>query len=218
MYVKDNMTANPYCINENTPISQALDIMSKNNFHRLPVVDEDNKIIGLITEGIISENTPSKATSLSIYELNYLLSKTTVKDIMLKDVMTVGPDAFLEEAATIMRKNNIGCLVVTDNERHVIGIITHNDIFSAFINLLGYNEDATRYVIKMEEDKPGTFKKVVDYIADMNVNISNIAVYHTSRGIEVVLVTNGENSDKCKEHLEKEGYIITDMLSAGGKH
>lgn len=190
--------------------SKGDNIMSKHNFHRLPVVD-DNNIIGLITEGIISENAPSKATSLSIYELNHLLSKQSVKDIMNKDVICVSQDIFLEEAATIMWKHDISCLVVTKDNK-VIGIITQNDIFSSFIDLLGYNQNGTRYVIKMDEDKPGMFLKVVDYLAKENVNISNIAIYHTSRGIEVALVTTGENSDEAKIHLEKEGYIITDML------
>ncbi len=213
MYVKDRMTKDPYCINTKTSISAALDIMSSHNFHRLPVVDENNHLVGLITEGVITENTPGKATSLSIYELNYLLSKSTVEDIMIKQVITIDPDVFLEEAAVKMQKNNVGCLVVLDKETsQVIGIITHNDIFSAFIDLLGYNQKGIRYVLKMENDCPGEFAKVTDYIAKMNVNISNIAVYHTVRGIEVVLATNGDNCHRCKDGLEKAGYVITDIL------
>ena len=73
MYVRNRMTANPYCISKDTSISTALDMMAEGNFHRLPVVD-GKRLLGLVTEGLISEHTPSKATSLSIYELNYLLS------------------------------------------------------------------------------------------------------------------------------------------------
>ena len=134
MYIKDQMTRNPYCISPKTTISKALEIMSVNSFHRLPVVDSDYNLLGLITAGMISDKTPSKATSLSIYELNYLLSRTSVEEIMEKDVKTINPDALLEEAASKMRLYDISCLPVVENDK-VVGIITHNDIFKAFIDL-----------------------------------------------------------------------------------
>ena len=91
MYVRNRMTANPYCISKDTAISTALDIMAEHGFHRLPVV-EGKHLVGLVTEGVISEHSPSKATSLSIYELNYLLSKTKCEDVMIKNVITISPD------------------------------------------------------------------------------------------------------------------------------
>ena len=152
MLVKDRMTANPYCISKDTSISAALDLMAERDFHRIPVA-AGQELVGLVTEGTIAENTPSKATSLSVYELNYLLAKSTVESVMIKDVVTIHPDALLEEAAVLMRQHDIGCLVVTEG-RKVVGIITQNDIFEAFIDLLGYYEEGSRYVIAVE-DKPG---------------------------------------------------------------
>ena len=102
MYVKDHMTKEPVTITKDVKISKAVDIMSKGHFHRLPIVDEAGKLIGLVTGGLVTEKSGANATSLSIYELNYLLSKTKVEDIMLTDVKTIHQDAFIEEAAQKM--------------------------------------------------------------------------------------------------------------------
>jgi len=212
MYVKDWMVKDPCIIGPNDTISKALDIMQTKKYHRLPVVDENGKLLGLLTESRVMKNSPNNATSLSVRELNYLLNKLIVKDVMVKadEVKTITPDALLEEAASIMRKHHIGCLPVIEGDK-VVGIITHNDIFDAFIDLLGYNQDGTRYVINCKEDRPGVFKEISRLIADMGVNISKIGVYHTERGIEVVVITVGENSDTCKDKLVENGYGVTSV-------
>lgn len=208
MYVKDQMTANPVCINEDVAISEAIDIMANNDFHRLPVVDENNHLVGLITEGIISENSAGSATSLSIFELNYLLSKMKVKDIMVKNVETIDPDALLEKAAYKMRLKNIGCLVVMENDV-VSGIITHNDIFDAFINLLGYGHGGTRYVLNIPEDKTGVLADVSALFAANGASISNLAVYHNKRGIEVVIIAD---CDSMSDALSENGYNVVNVV------
>lgn len=179
MLVKDRMTANPYCIRKDTSISAALDLMAERDFHRIPVVD-GQELVGLVTEGTIAENTPSKATSLSVYELNYLLAKSTVESVMIKDVVTIHPDALLEEAAVLMRQHDIGCLVVTEG-RKVVGIITQNDIFEAFIDLLGYYEEGSRYVIQIAEDKPGVLADLTGLFFDETAQITNLAVLSQRR-------------------------------------
>ena len=101
MYVKDHMTEKPYTITKDVVISKAVEIMRKNHFHRLPVVDDQGKLIGLVTGGLVKEKSGASSTSLSIYELNYLLSKTEVQDIMITDVKTISQDVFVEVAAQI---------------------------------------------------------------------------------------------------------------------
>ncbi len=214
MYVKDQMSTNPYCISPKTSISKALEIMSTNDFHRLPVVNGNHELVGLITAGMISDKTPSKATSLSIYELNYLLSKTNVNEIMETDVKTIHPDALLEEAAVKMRTYDVGCLPVVEGKK-VVGIITQNDIFTAFVDLLGYNREGTRYVINIKEDHIGILSDIARCFTDLSINITNLAVYNNIRGIEVVVIATGENSNKAKEHLLEKGYNVTDVLERG---
>ena len=215
MYVKDSMTRNPYTISLNQSVSEALDIMSASKTHRLPVVDKQGKLLGLITEGVITSNTPNNSTSLSMYELNYLLNKLEVKDIMIKDVITVKEDALLEEAATLLRKNDIGCLPVVDDDNSLLGIITHNDIFDAFINLLGYNIIGSRYVINVPLDKPGIMEGIAKICKDNEISISNLAVYHTQRGIEVVVITNSNVDISSK--LKESGYNVTSFMALNNK-
>lgn len=209
MYVKNRMTANPYCISKDTPINIALDIMQERNFHRIPVI-ANNKLVGLVTEGTIMENTPSKATSLSIYELNYLLSKNNVEAVMIKDVITIGPNALLEEAAVLMRKHDIGCLVVVENGDEVVGIITQNDIFEAFIDLLGYYEDGHRYVIEIYEDKPGVLAKLTNCFLENGAMITHLAVYHKSDVIDVVIRAKSVDQAMMKETLVNSGFKLVE--------
>ena len=215
MYVKDNMVSGPITIGPDQSVSEAIDLMSENGLHRLPVVDKNGKLAGLITEGVITSNTPNNATSLSVFELNYLLNKLTIKDIMIKDVITIGKDALLEEAATILRKNDIGCLPVVDEDNTLIGIITHNDIFTAFIDLLGYNHVGTRYVISVEEDRTGILEDICRVFKEQNVSIANMAVYNSSRGIEIVVIVHG--FDDITDKLEKAGYKVTSVMKLNEK-
>ena len=215
MYVKDNMVSGPITIGPDQSVSEAIDLMSENGLHRLPVVDKNGKLAGLITEGVITSNTPNNVTSLSVFELNYLLNKLTIKDIMIKDVITIGKDALLEEAATILRKNDIGCLPVVDEDNTLIGIITHNDIFTAFIDLLGYNHVGTRYVISVEEDRTGILEDICRVFKEQDVSIANMAVYNSSRGIEIVVIVHG--FDDITDKLEKAGYKVTSVMKLNEK-
>ena len=192
MYVKDHMTKNPVTITMDTNISKCLDLMNQGKFHRLPVVDEENRLVGLITEGMISETSGKNNTSLSIYELNYLLSRTTAKEIMETNVKTIGPDVFVEEAASIMLDETLSVLPVVDEDNKVIGIITERDMFTAFVDLMGYKHQGTKFVIKCE-DIPGEFANVSQLFAEENANLESCAVYHTEdRGAEIVIKATGE--------------------------
>jgi acetoin utilization protein AcuB len=185
MYVKDHMTKNPVCISPDTSISKSLDLMARNHFHRLPVTDESGKLIGLITEGLVSESSGKNQTSLDMFQLNYLLSRTKAKDIMIKDVSVISPDAFLEEAAGAMLKAGISVLPVVTEDRKVVGIITEKDIFQAFLDLMGHGKQGTKFILKCE-DKPGVLVKVAACFADEDANVESLAVYHTEeRGTEV---------------------------------
>ena len=210
MYVKDNMVKDPVTIGPDRSVSEALDMMSENGLHRIPVVDGKNKLLGLVTQSIIASNTPNSASSLSVFELNYLLNKLTIRDVMIKDVITINQDALLEEAATVLRKNDIGCLPVVEENNTLIGIITHNDIFTAFIDLLGYNQEGVRYVINIPEDRQGIMADIAKILDEEDVSISNLAVYHNDRGIEVVVIIYGHKDVRKK--LTAAGYNVTSEI------
>lgn len=211
MYVKNRMAKNPITITADTTISETLDLFKDNDFHRLPVVNRDNKLIGLISEELIQANTPSKATSLSIHELNYLLSKTTVESIMLKDVPTCDPDMLLEDAADLMRRRSVSCLPVIKNDK-VVGIITQKDIFAAFIDLMGTHEKGARVVVEIAEDRPGIMADIATILGDEKINISHLAVYYDD-AISIVIRVQFEKGEKAAELLEAHGYKVTDVRS-----
>ena len=213
MYVKDHMTKDPQTITRDTVISKALEIMRRNDFHRLPVVDENGKLVGLVTGGLVEEESGAKSTSLSIYELNYLLSRTAVEDMMIKNVTTITQDVILEEAAQVMIDNGISCLPVVDESMKVVGIITEKDIFQAFNDVLGYRHQGTRFVISCE-DRPGFFIGIAQLFAENDANLESIALYHTEeRGTEVVVKATGEiETDKMIRILVRAGFTVTDVV------
>ncbi len=212
MYVKDHMTRNPHTVTADTSVSKALEIMGMNHFHRLPVTDDNGRLIGLVTEGLVSETSGKNTTSLSIYELNYLLSRTKVKDIMIKDVRTISPDVFLEEAASAMLENGISVLPVVEKDNKVIGIITEKDIFQAFVELMGYRSQGTRFVIRCE-DKPGVFAKATALFAQEDANLESLAVYHTERGVEVVVKATGVVPVETMTNvLTDNGFNVTNVV------
>lgn len=136
MYVKHHMSSPALTITPDTPFQDALKLMHERKIRRLPVVDRNGKLVGIVSERDLLHAAPSPATSLSVWELNYLLWKLTVKDLMATKVLTVTPDALLQEAATIMLEKKIGGLPVVDQDQKVVGVITETDIFKALVDML----------------------------------------------------------------------------------
>lgn len=134
MLVRDWMTADPVTVTSKTTLPEAHELMRQRRVRRLPVVD-DGALVGIITLGDVREASPSDATSLSIYELNYLLSRLTIGRIMTKHVVTVTSTTTIREAAGIMLLHKISGLPVMDGDR-LVGIITESDIFRVVMKLL----------------------------------------------------------------------------------
>lgn len=134
MFVKDWMTKNPVVVSSHTPMFEAQEYLKKGGFRRLPVVD-DGELVGIVTDRDFKEAAPSDATSLSIYELSYLLNKLTLKSIMHKPVLTVSPEDTLQWAAMLMEEKKIsGLPVLQDNK--VVGIITITDALRGLLIML----------------------------------------------------------------------------------
>ncbi|RCX17196.1 acetoin utilization protein AcuB [Anaerobacterium chartisolvens] len=210
MYVKNRMTSNPYTVSPDSTIAEALELMRRNKVRRLPVI-KAGRLAGIVTEREMLEVSPSKATTLSIFEMNYLLSKTKVSSVMTKDVITVDPDTLLEEAARIMRENTISSLPVMEGQE-LVGIITETDIFDAFIEMMGLRDTGTRISLEVE-DAPGILAKVTQVIKEFGVNITHIAIYGGEGGIrEVVIRVNTLNVDEMLKALEGHGYRVASVL------
>lgn len=214
MYVKNRMTTNPYTIAFDAPITEVIELMREKNLKRVPVVHGD-RVVGMLTHGDLQKVSPTKATTLSIYELNYLLAKTKVSDAMTKEVITVSPDALLEEAAVLMRDNKISALAVVKDSK-LVGIITESDIFDSFIDLLGFRDVGSRITIQAE-DVPGVLADITEIFKDLDSNITHIAAYRGSTGYsDVVVRTNTINTDDIEKRLAERGYKIEAIIRNEG--
>lgn len=207
MYVRSRMTKDPITITRQTTIAEALDIMRNNSIRRLPEM-EKGKLVGIVTERDLMELSPSPATSLSVFEINYLLAKTKIGDVIPKqqNVITVAPDALLEEAALLMRDHKIGALPVCENGK-LVGIITETNIFDAFIDLLGVREAGIRITI-LTEDKPGVLADVTEVIRDYGANISRIAVFRENADKAFVIIRLTAADTSITDVLKTRGYNI----------
>ena len=206
MFVKNKMTSNPFVISPDQTIPEAHEMMTKNGVKRLPVV-HNGKLIGVVSKGDIARMSPSKATTFSVGEITYLLSKTKVSQVMAKDPLTISPDALLEEAAIMMRDHDIGFLPVMDNGK-LVGVITESSIFDAFIELLGFRDAGTRLTIEAE-DEPGIMANLASIFAKFGANITHVAVYRGSTGKSAVVVgTHSFNTDEIEKAVESYGFKI----------
>ncbi len=132
MRVKEWMSSSPTTAAPTTSVSEAREVMRRKVIRHL-LVTEKERLVGIITDRDIRLNLPSPATSLSVWEINYLLSKLTVGDAMTKAVITVEPERAIEEAACLMLDHRIGALPVVDDGR-VVGILTETDVLRAFVH------------------------------------------------------------------------------------
>lgn len=131
--VRDWMSTDVITVTPETTLPEAHQIMTNEEIRRLPVVDERGRLVGIITIGDIRSAEPSPATSLSIWEMNYLLSSLKIEKIMTRHPRTIGADATLAEAARTMLEYRVSGLPVVDEDMQVIGIITESDIFTMVV-------------------------------------------------------------------------------------
>ena len=216
MAVKDFMTRKVVYISPNTTIAHAADMMREQKLHRLPVIEND-QLVGLVTEGTIAEASPSKATSLSIYEMNYLLNKTKVGDVMIRDVVTISQFASLEDATYLMLKNKIGILPVVDNEQ-LYGVITDRDIFEAFLEVSGYGEEGVRLRF-VTENKVGVLEQIIRLLVEENLNISNTVNIPRKDGKVVIEVQLAGNIDTAllKKKFEEHAIELAEITHTSAK-
>lgn len=152
MLVGERMSKNPVVISRDTGVDDALRLMRDKNVRRLPVVDKNGKLVGIVSDKDLYLASPSPATSLDIFELRYLLSRLTVEKIMSTPVITVTPKTPLEEAARIMADKKIGGLPVIDGD-NMVGIITESDLFKIFVELLGARKRGVRVTLIVPDIK-----------------------------------------------------------------
>jgi len=214
MFVEQRMTPNPITIASTATIADASELMRINHFRRLPVVD-NGVLVGIVTDRDLRAVSPSPATTLSIFELNYILAKMQIKDIMKKKVVTIKADATVEEAALLLYNNRIGGLVVVDNQGKVTGIITETDIFKCFVDVMGLSEGKTRLTIDVT-DKVGLLNEITAVFCKMGINISSMVIYTLPDGKkQLVLRVDTSEIGELSDCLDSLGYPISHVVHIG---
>jgi acetoin utilization protein AcuB len=179
-----------------TPIMDALKTMKEKHIRRLPVVDGHGHLVGIVSERDLLHAAPSDATSLSVWELNYLLSRVTVGQVMTRQVISVAEDTPLEEAARVMVDNKIGGVPVL-REGHVSGIITETDVFKVLLEMLGARTPGVR-LSTLVRNMPGELARLTKATFDAGGNIIALATFQAESReyAEITLKVDGVDSQK----------------------
>jgi acetoin utilization protein AcuB len=213
MLVGERMTRTPVTITEDASIDDALHLMRERKIRRLPVLDSSGKMAGIVSDRDLLHAAPSPATSLSVYELHYLLSKLTIKRVMSSPVITVTPGTPLEEAARIMADNKIGGLPVTDDGK-LVGIITETDIFKILLELLGARTPGVRVIVAVRAAK-GVLAQITRALADLGANIVSVATYGglDAGDPRIMFKLSDVDPEAVRQALQKLGLAIIDLRS-----
>ncbi|AFM02496.1 CBS domain-containing protein [Desulfitobacterium dehalogenans ATCC 51507] len=207
MYVKQFMTSRVFTVSPEDNIADTMALMREKQINRLPVV-EKGKLVGIVTDGDLREVSPSPATTLSIFELNYLVGKTPIRDVAVKKVITCTPDTKIEDAALLMREHGIGALPVVENGK-LVGIVTESDIFDTFLDIMGFRSPGQRFVIETK-DEVGVMVDLASIMKEHDVNITSLAVYHLrDNKVQILARLNGDRVNEVKESLVSKGYDLS---------
>ena len=210
MFVGDRMSQPVIYVTPDTRVQDAVHLMKKENVRRLPVM-EKGKLVGIVSDYDLQNATPSKATSLSVWEINYLLSKITVDEVMTRELVTVSKDTPIEDAARIMVDNSIGGMPVMDGDK-VVGLITETDLFRILLELLGARDIGVR-VTMMVENQPGEFSKLSTALAKEGANIVAMGAIQgeDAATVEMMFKVAGLDKDRVLEIIKPIAKEVVDV-------
>jgi acetoin utilization protein AcuB len=212
MFVRNHMTSPAITVKPDLPFQEALKLMREHHFRRLPVVDKNGKLIGIVSERDLLYASPSPATSLSMWEVNYLLSKIKVERLMSTSVISTSPDAPIEDAARLMVDHKIGGLPVIDNKKQPVGIITETDIFRTFVEMFGGGQPGLRLTISVPQRK-GVLASLSQTVYELGGNILSVGTFTNSNLEEdarLVIKVQDVVKDELIEKLEHLGDHVLD--------
>jgi acetoin utilization protein AcuB len=217
MLVYERMSHTPITVRPDTPVAEALQLMRKHNVRRFPVLDKQDKLVGIVTEKQLLYASPSPATSLSIHEIHYLMSKLTVNKVMATEVVTVTEDMAIEEAALLMVDNSVGGLPVMRGSK-VVGIITETDLFKTFIELFSAREQGIRLTLLVPEVK-GELFTITQAISEIGGNIISLGTFQgedASNRLLTVKVT-GVSEEELVRRMQEVGAEVVDARACASQ-
>jgi len=213
-FIREKITRYPVSIRPDASFFDAQALIQAKGIRHLPVVDNDEGLVGIVTDSDIREAAPSDATLLNAQELNHLLRDLKVSSFMTpKDkLITITPDTLIEEAVQLMRVHKIGCLPILEANK-LYGIFTETDALNHFVDVFGFKQKGTRLTVALE-DNPGTMLGVLEIFKKHNINVlSLVSPSFMVEGKRVAVIRIGtEKYEPIVKDLEQAGYA---MLSIG---
>ena len=173
MPVQNWMTTDVVSVGPDTSLLKVGKLMKDHHIRRIPVVDEQGQVIGIISDRDVRDASPSKATTLDMYEMHYLLAELKAKNIMTAKPITVKPTDTVEQAALIMLDNKVGGLPVVDDSGKLVGIISDHDVFKALVDITGARMGGLQFAIELP-DQPGTARPLFDLLRAHNARILSV--------------------------------------------
>jgi acetoin utilization protein AcuB len=210
------MTSPVITVQPGVPIQEALEMMRRKRVRRLPVVDEQGQLMGIISEKDLLNASPPDATNLSIWELQYLLTKIKVSQVMTREVISVGEDTPIEEAARIMVDHKIGGLPVIRGHE-IVGIVTETDVFRVFLEMLGARSAGVRASVLIA-NQPGTLAALTKAVYGSGGNILALSTFlGESRSSSLITFkVEGVSLDQLREAVRPSVVRIVDMRETKG--
>ncbi len=208
MLVQGFMTRNVITVSPDTAVVDALKIMKEHNFRRLPVVDKNGRLVGLVTESRLERVKPQTTAPL-LWQITYLISHTTVGDVMRKRMVTVKPTDTVEQAVAKAQSAKVGTVIVVDGGK-IVGICTTNDFFYGVVNpTLGIGEPGTRILINGGGDGKSA-EKIISCINRLGVGIKIIwtSPSSTAKETDLTLQLDTEDATTVVKELGKLGYEV----------
>lgn len=215
MLVQHWMTRDVVTVEADTPFLEARLTLKDKRIRHLPVLDH-GKLIGVITDRDLKEAAPSGATTLDVYEMNYLLLKMKVRDLIKREPITVKPTNSVEKAALLMHDHRIGCLPVVDDTGALVGLITETDLLAVMVEILGYKEKGTRIAFEVP-DTPEVCQELARVLRDFRLDFRSIvsSALHTRPGYrDFVIRVKGEQAEALVEELKaKYGEGVSVLIT-----
>lgn len=209
MYVGQKMRKDLVTVTTKTPVLKARELMKDHHIKHLPVVDSEMNLMGILTDRDLKAAWASPATSLSVYELTYILEKLTVDSIMTKEVITVTPDTSIERAAKVIQDNRIHSLPVLKDKK-LVGIITSTDLMDILLDALGINEGSKRVYI-LVKNRIGTLARIANLLSEEKIDIRSIVTLPLTDRPDVghmILRVRTDDFDLAVTVLEKAGFKV----------
>jgi acetoin utilization protein AcuB len=211
MLVRDRMSSPPITTDVRASLAEVLALMRQHDIRRLPVL-ERHRLVGIVTWTDLMRAQPSPASTLVSWEIPALLRSVAVREIMTPDPITIGPDAPIEAAAVIMRREKIGGLPVTDGPV-LRGVITESDIFEAFIDLTGLRQGGTRLVVEVAE-RPDAVTGLARIVESLGVRVTSLATYQQAHRRLAVLRVDAPHPLHVVQALDEGGYPVMHLAAA----